>query len=243
MADKTFHHGLTVGKAAELEMRKWALGLQVQDQLKKRSPPEELPSQIHPYLALSREVGAGGSELAGMLGEKLGWEVLDRQLLDYMANHFNLPGDMLEHVDETTSNWLVEVFGRWMDAQVVTQAQFVVHLGQIALMAARHASTIFVGRGVQFILPRDRGLAVRVIGPREKRVKRIMEVRQLTRTQAKQYIDQHDRGRRDFVKKYFRHDVGEAHIYDLVINSENIPMDSVVDLVAEHLHRCFQLKT
>ena len=62
MADKTFRHGLTVGKAAELEMRKWALGLQVQDQLKKQTPPEELPSQIHAYLALSREVGAGGSE-------------------------------------------------------------------------------------------------------------------------------------------------------------------------------------
>jgi cytidylate kinase len=242
MADQTFDHGMTIGRAAELEMRKWALGLQVQDQLQKRLPPEELPKQIHPYLAISREVGAGGSEMASLLGEKLGWEVLDRQILDYMANHFNLPGDMLEHVDETTSNWLVEVFGKWMDEHVVTQAQFVVHLGQIVLMAARHASVIFVGRGAQFILPRRRGLAVRVIGPRERRIQRIMEVRQLDHTQAQRYVDQHDQGRGDFVKKYFHHDVGDPHIYDLVINTNNIRKECAVDLIAEQLHRCFNLK-
>jgi cytidylate kinase len=37
--------------------------------------------------------------------------------------------------------------------------------------------------------------------------------------------------------------VGEAHIYDLVINTENIRMECAVHLVAEQLRRCYQLKT
>ena len=158
-----------------------------------------------------------------------------------MAKHRQLPAEMLQSVDETNSNWLVEVFGKWIDQHLVTQAEFVVHLGQIMLLAARHASTVFVGRGVQFILPREQGLAVRLIAPWPRRVARVMEVRGLGKEEAERYIVRCDEGRRNFVKRYFRQDLDNPRLYDLVINVERLTIACVVDLIVNQLQQCFNL--
>ena len=239
VVDRSADHSRKSGNPAEQRLRRRALELQVQDQIAHGPAAVDLPSLIHPYLAVSREVGAGGSEVAAQVGEKLGWEVLDRELLDQMANDFHLREDMLEHLDETSSNWVVEVFGKWMDQHLVTQAEFVVHLGQIVLATARRTHAVFVGRGAQFLLPRERGLAVRVTAPRRQRIERIMQRHDLPRDKAEKYIDRHEQGRTDFVKKYFHHDVNDARIYDLVVNIEYLDIHGAVELIADQMQRQF----
>ena len=41
-------------------------------------------------------------------------------------------------------------------------------------MAARHASSVFVGRGVQFLLPCEVGLTIRIVAPLNQRIDRVM---------------------------------------------------------------------
>ncbi len=43
------------------------------------------PVEVGPYLAVSRESGTGGGQSARLVGEMVGWEVLDRELLDCLA--------------------------------------------------------------------------------------------------------------------------------------------------------------
>ena len=128
-------------------MRSWALGLEVKDRLEHAAAVKQLPKEIHTYISISREAGAGGGEIANRLGQKLGWQVLDKELLDYMAEHYKMPRDLLDFVDESTSNWFHEVFGNWLDSHLVTQSEYVSRLGRIVLIAARHEHAVFVGRG------------------------------------------------------------------------------------------------
>jgi len=232
-------HGKSVAQMAEQQMRQWALGLEVKERIENQPTVDQLPAEIHPYIAVSREAGAGGAEIATRVGRELDWEVLNRELLSYMAERYKLPRDMLDCVDETTWNWMLEVFGKWINRRVVTQSEYIVHLARLVLMAARHSSKVFVGRGAQFLLPRDRGLTIYVIAPVKMRIKRILEVRHCSENEAKQFVRETDRGRRDFVQTYFNRNVDDEHVYDLVINREHIDLDAAAQLIVDQCRKRF----
>ncbi|HVT26477.1 MAG TPA: cytidylate kinase family protein, partial [Lacipirellulaceae bacterium] len=150
------NRGLT--KLAERQMRNWALGLQTQQKLARESNLTEPHQLICPYVAISREAGVDAGALAEVIAEKCGWKALGRELLDYMAEHDHLSRLALEFVDEQAVSWFHEMFGTWLDKQLVSQAEYVSRLGKIVLLAAQTESTVFVGRGIHCILPRRRGL-------------------------------------------------------------------------------------
>jgi hypothetical protein len=224
--------------AAERQMRTWTLQMESERRLERAgtAAPQQL---IHPYVALSREAGVDGGEIAKSIASKLGWKLLDRELLDYMAEHYHWSRVALEYVDERTASWFHEIFGKWLDEQLVSQAEYVSSLGRLILLAAQHESTVFVGRGAQFLLPEESGLSVRVVAPKKQRIARIMERRQCDRQDAEKFIDETDTGRADFVRRYFHHDVADAHLYDLVINLEHSSREAVGDFILAACHRRF----
>ncbi len=239
MTDHTW--GRPAGRTAEQQMRRWSLGLEIGERVEHDQAVAELPNQIHPYVAISRETGASGGAVALAVAEKLGWELVHKEFLHQMAERYNLAQDMLEFVDERTSNWLLEVFGKWINSRVVTQSEYVVHLGQMVLLAAKHASNVFVGRGAQYLLPRDKGLAIAIIAPLQQRINRTMEQRQLSRDQATKSIKETDEGRREFVRGYFHHDVADQHNYDLVINMERLDVETAAGLIVDCCRKRFGL--
>jgi cytidylate kinase len=231
MRTSTLPRSRELSEAAERQMRMWALRMESQQRLEEQAAAASPQQLIHPYIAISREAGVDAGEIAKLVATKCGWKILDREILDYMAEHYQWSPIALDYVDERTVSWFHETFGKWLDERLVSQAEYVSRLGRVVLMAAQHESTVFVGRGVQFILPREVGLAVRVIAPKKYRVQRIMVRRQCSRRDAEQFIDETDKGRADFVRRYFHRDVADAHLYDLVINLEHISRDAAADLI------------
>jgi cytidylate kinase len=90
---------------------------------------------------------------------------------------------------------------------------------------------------VQFILPREAGIAVRIIAPKKQRVERVMKRRQCNWRDAERFVDDTDRGRAQFVERYFHRDVADPHLYDLVINLAYVSYDDAVDLMVERCRR------
>jgi cytidylate kinase len=211
-------------------MRMWALRLETQQQQQASAPvsPRQL---IHPYIAISRETGVDAAAIAKAIAAKLGWKLLDSELLDYIAEHYRVSRLALDYVDERAASWFHETFGKWLDEQLVSQAEYVSRLGRVVLLAAQHESTVFVGRGAQFILPREAGLAVRLIAPRKQRVQRVVERRHCNPQEAEKFVDDSDHGRGEFVRRYFQRDVAEPLLYDLVINLERTPPAAAAELI------------
>ncbi len=229
----------SVTLSAERTMRKWALGLEVKQRMEDERAMSRLEQSIRPFVAISRDTGAGASELAHGLASRLRWEVLDKEVLDYMASHFHLDKAMVKVVDETTRSWLLEMFGKWLSRRVVTQTEYINRLGKVLVMAARNASTIFVGRGAQFILPREKGLAVQLLAPLTYRLEYVMNEEHMSADDARRYLKRKDRERRDFVREHFGYDVTDPHLYDLVVNLEYMNIESAIDLVVHAVKQRF----
>ncbi len=230
-----------LSELAERQMRSWALQLESQESRQKQSGAAPLQKVIHPYIAISREAGADGGRLSRLLAEKLGWKTFDRELLDYIVEHFDVPRIALEFVDETVSSWFHEMFGKWLDEQMVSQAEYVSQLGRVVLLAAQHESTVFVGRGAQYILPRELGLAVRIVAPRAQRAARLAELHGYSLHEAERYADELDRGRTQFVSRYFHKDCADPRQYDLVVNLERTSLDDAAELLAFQCRQRFNL--
>jgi len=239
MSIKPVSRQRVLSQVAERQMRGWAHQLHQQQRQSELRPGQEVSHLIHPYVAISRETGANGGALAQRLADLLQWKALDRELLDYMAERYNLSRLSLEFVDETLASWFHEMFGKWLDQRLVSQAEYVHRLGRMVLLAAQSESTVFVGRGVQFMLPRESGLAVRIVAPREKRILNIMERLSCDRPEAEKFVEETDHGREQFVERYFHRNTTDPHLYALVMNLEFISLDDAADLIAAECRRRF----
>ncbi len=196
-----------------------------------------MPELIHPYIAISREAGVDAAELAGAIAARCSWKVFDRELLDYLAEHDHLSRLALEFVDERTVSWFHEMFGKWLEQQLVSQAEYVSRLGRLVLLAAQHESSIFVGRGVQFMLPRNRGIAVRLVAPLKQRTECLMKRNESNDRDAKRLVAEIDDNRANFVQRYFHRDINDPHLYDLVVNLGYVPREDAADLIANEAKR------
>jgi cytidylate kinase len=224
-------------------MQRWRL---VQKDQEKGSPAPAVNADgsrsVGPYLTISREAGAGGSRIARLVADAVGWEVLDRQLLDCLAERYHTSPAMLELVDETTTNWITEIFGNWLNSTSVSQMQYVVRLSRVILMAARTGEVIFVGRGAQYLLPHGCGLRVRLVAPTKYRVQQIMKSRDLAFEDACDYVVKTDNGRQEFARNYFHHDGTDPHNLDLVINVEEFEPEETTHLIVEALASRFDVQ-
>lgn len=217
---------------AERQMRHWALDLQTKERLEEEPAREEVPQLIHPYIAINREAGTDATSIAMAVASKCGWKLMDRELLDYLAEQEHLSRLALEFVDERTVSWFHEMFGKWLESKLVSQAEYVSRLGKLVLLAAQHESLVFVGRGVQFMLPRERGLAVRLIAPLKQRIHSLMQQNECGEREAKRLAADLDNNRAQFVQRYFHHDNADPHLYDLVVNLGYVPREEAVNLIA-----------
>jgi len=202
-------------------MREWALALQQQQQTTRQELDEsEYPEGIHPYVAISRDAGADGSRLGGRLSKLLGWELLDRELLDQMAQHYRTPRNLLEQADEKAPNWFEEVFGKWFHPQVVTHWEYIARLQRFAWMTARSRSCVFVGRGCHLMLPSRSGVSIFVTAPYALRIEQTKQSRDCSREEAVRYVDveEGDERRREFYAQHFHKELGDMQYLDLAVN-------------------------
>jgi cytidylate kinase len=242
MTDPANPYGRAASKPAERQMRQWAIGLEVKERVEQEQAVRQLPHKIHPYIAVSRDTGAGATDIARRVADRLGWDLLNKDVLNQMAQKYDLEKTILQAVDETTTSWVLEVFGKWIDQRVVTNSEYTKRLGEVLLMAARHRSTVFVGRGAQFFLPRERGLAVQIVAPLNLRLERVMQRDGITRAAAQKYLRKKDRERRDFIRAHFDRDVADPNLYDLVINLHHVDADHAVDLIILACQKRFEMQ-
>jgi cytidylate kinase len=201
-----------ISSIAEREMRRWAHDLE-QQQHAAALQPKCVAELIHPYVAISREAGVDAADLAAAVSAKCGWKVFDRELLDYLAEHDHLSRLALEFVDERTVSWFHEMFGKWLEKQLVSQAEYVSRLGKL-------------------MLPRERGIVVRLVAPEKERLTRLTKRTGKSTREAKRTLGELDTSRAQFVQRYFHHDIADPHLYDLVINLGYIPREEAAEIIS-----------
>ena len=70
-------------------------------------PPKQAPPPLN--IALSRQAGAGGTEVARAVGSRLDWPVYDQELVNRIAQEKGLKEQLLKSFDERYVSWVEEV--------------------------------------------------------------------------------------------------------------------------------------
>jgi len=231
MTTKANYTAAELTVAAQRRLERWLLSPELQSHMLRAEDVQNKTTETGLYVAISREAGSGGTEIAHEVGRQLGWDVLDKELLDFMAERYKLPRDMLDVVDEARANWFHDVLGVFLDAQVVSQDRYVAHLERIVHLAALHGNVVFVGRAAQYMLPRHCGLAVRIVAPRQRRVDNLTSRHVIDRSKAVQLLDDLDSARVEFCRRHFHRNPLDPLEYDLVINTARMSVETAAEMI------------
>jgi len=227
-----------VSRLVEANMTRWL----EREKLDKKVADQATPPKLGPFLVMSRQCGAGGEEIARLLANKPGWELADREVLERIANDFNVSNLLVDFVDEKHVAWLTQLSEAWLEGQVFSQTGFIRELGELLMIAAQNGNFIMVGRSAQFILPREFGRFLRLHAPLELRVANVQASRQLFERVARELVSKTDEERTKFLKAYFRNDGTSSELYDLVIDTSHVEPQSVAeigDILVARIHtRC-----
>lgn len=178
-----------------------------------------------PIISISRQLGAGGDYIAVRLAEKLGYEHIDKGKIIELADQRGILMPELELLDEKKPSLLNRIFR--------DRLSIYFHLLQSVMYDyARKGKVIIVGRGGMILLKDVPGtLKFKVISCHQERVRRIMERDRVGKELAEELIRQSDRNRCGYIRHIFNADWMDARLYDLVINTSHLHLDTAVETV------------
>jgi len=179
-------------------------------------------------VTISRESGSGGTIIAAMLARELAFDLFHREVIQEMAESANISTRIVETLDEKGLSMLEDSVAAMIRERHLWPDEFLRHLMKVVGTIGKHGQAVIVGRGAQFILPRDENLKVRVIAPLAMRIHNVAHELDMAESEAQKMILKNDSDRRSFSRKYFYAEVTAPLNYDLVINTARMSLDPAV---------------
>jgi len=193
--------------------------------------------KVCPCICISRNIGVGALEIAGIIGEMLGLQVMDRQILEKIACSANLSRSSIKTFDERYPGILKELMCQILGERSFGMNDYARHLFYVAFFLAHSESVVFVGRGIHLMLPRNRVFAVRLICERKKRVKRLAKALETDLKDAGQVLDQAEKEQYEFFHRVHGKDIAPASEFDMVMNLDYIKEPQTAALAISELFK------
>ena len=208
----------------ERQLRRWEL----QQQMLKEKPKEK--PRFRPVITVSRGYGASGEEVAGKLAGLTGFQLLDKEILDAIINDIGIQNRMVELFDEDTRSQMESWFYGMITGRIVDKSDYLKSLIKIIGSILKYGETIIVGRGANVIIGKEKGFHLRITASMKKRADRIAGQLGISYNEAHKQIEESDKRKALYFRKSFGLDIDDLTLYDLVINTENLGVDDVVEL-------------
>jgi cytidylate kinase len=184
-----------------------------------------------PILTVSREPGAGGSDISRRLAKALGLDLIGGQIIQHVADSAKMSRRVIETLDEREVTFRETLLSSLFGENRPWPGEYLQHLVRVIGTIGIFGNVIIVGRGANFVLPKDRAFKVRIIAPMDLRVKYFMEDRGYTKAEAEQFVVKKENNRKAFVRKYFNADIADPAHYDMIVNTEKISMAAATEAI------------
>jgi cytidylate kinase len=187
---------------------------------------ERAPTQAEiarqPVICVTRNLGSGAREIARDLARELNYEIFGRTIIDHIARDMNVQRRIIDTRDERFHSSIEVLVDSWLQGRQLENEDYLRSLTRVIQGIARKGGVIFLGRGANFILGERAALRLRVMAPRDVRIRRLALYDSISEEEAAKSIDKHDRGRRDFIRQFFAADIDDPIHSDLSINTGRI---------------------
>jgi cytidylate kinase len=182
-------------------------------------------------LTVNREFGSGGGRIAQTIAKRLGWKLLDKDIIDAIAYAAHVDSKVVRHYDEHVDSWLRRInqqamrsaalaAGLELGENSVFDAEQTVKLSRKIIEEAHtEGNCVIVGRGSQCVLQcKPDVYHVFVYAPCQERIQRLRG-RLEKGANIEQRMRTVDGERAKYLQEYFGKQWNNPHLYDLMISS------------------------
>jgi cytidylate kinase len=179
-----------------------------------------------PLIAMNREMGSLGKDVAKGVGEMLGCKVQHHEIIDHLANRARI---RKSHV----ISFLEGTQGLWERLTVDDVKLRILTADEIVSAAENSENIILRGWGATSLLKEvPHAVRVCVSASRRERVKRMMQRLDLNdQPQAERIVDQNDEAAQAVMRRHFHIDTRDINEYDVGFNTDRMSVEQCVDKV------------
>lgn len=197
-------------------------------------------------ITISRMYGSGGSEVAQLVADSLGWALLDNAVVDAVAERIGAtPAEVasreerLPSIVERLASAMALSSQDWLspmaDAKLPPSDERLVEVTKhVVEEAVARGPVVVVGRGAQSMLAaRSDALHVFCYAPRPALIARTVERDKISAEQAAKVVDETNRHREDWVRKHWSRSWRAHENYHMSLDTEWFGVAGAAELVAQ----------
>lgn len=207
-------------------------------------------------ISINRELGSGGRTVGEKLARRLGVVFYDKALIKALTKHYNLTVEEIERLKGQNTSWWTDLARHIIpfydaakseyyhitsndmtDKPLTTEEMFKVET-RVLTDIANNESCVVAGRSGFFIFRNiPNHLSVLIQAPMKNRIERVMKKQEKNAADAQKLIEQVDRMRENYIKRYTGTSRYDTRNYDLVINMEDLTEDEAVDIIMGYIEK------
>ena len=203
-------------------------------------------------ITINRELGSGGRSIGEKLAKSLGVPFYDKALIQQLKEKYGLSTEEIERLKGQQHNWWADfkrslklmpsyaapqyISGKTaMPDFLITDDIFQAET-EILRGIADDGSCVIAGRsGFHIFRDHPNHLSILIQASMDYRVSRLMKKQSISAEEARKIIDEVDKGRENYVKKYTGSSRYDTRNYQLVINVDGHSEDEIVEMILMYL--------
>lgn len=202
-----------------------------------------------PVITIARQFGAGGKTLGTMVAEKLGYTLIDEQIVEMVALEADVSPEWVDSIAQEAGSEgivkrLIKKVGPFRTGYVESAVEerpgyingdlYISLLHKILPVLAEQDNVVIIGRGGQFILADHPDIYhILMIANIENRIKFMMEHYNIDRKNAQLVIEKQNKRRINLYLNFGRTDYEQPEHYHMVLNMNFMRLDDAVQLVCQ----------
>jgi cytidylate kinase len=201
-------------------------------------------------ITISRQFGAGGSEVAGLVAGRLGWSVVDNDIVDRVARRAGLAPEVVARQDERRPGF-VERLARALAASsqefaipelgvaVRDEEPSLVRITELVVQeVAEEGRVVLVGRAAPAVLGTSiDALHVKLVAPRDFRIRLAMSAEGLDAKTAEKQMDETDAHRARYHQEHYGRDWDDPSHYHMLLNTGLLGLEGAADVIVSEARR------
>jgi cytidylate kinase len=203
-------------------------------------------------ITVSRQYGAGGSEVARRVAEALGWRVVDNELVEEVAARAGLPREdvaereerlpgFAERLARTLAASTPELFAAPAPGGTVPklqEADLVRITETVVEEVAAGGRVVLVGRAAPAVLAREGNcLHVKLVAPRQYRIQAAADRLGVDLKKAAEITDETDARRERYLRQFYRRDWNDPVNYHMVLNTGVLGPEGATEVIVGEARR------
>jgi cytidylate kinase len=198
-------------------------------------------------VCISHATGAGGEEVGRLVADQLGFLYVDDEIVARAAAKAGLGPAEVANAERRRSlimraldaiaqggaeTWTMGTVGLPPTGSGLGRYDLLALIREAIEQAAARGNVVIVAHAASHVVPRAGALRVLVTASPDTRARRLAELEGIDADEARGMIKDADAGRRDYLKSFHDVDQEAPTHYDIVLNTDVLPMEEAARVVS-----------